>query len=250
MKIASRCLPVGALPYDNVKHTTAMMAKLFQKAPFVALLPNLSKSETVKHRSFENIPGIIYKDNQLVLDVGGVKYKEAMSDLNRTFNHPNEENLSKYCFSAEFLEKYFQMIKKFKSPNAFVNILGPFSFYYMLTQTADKQVLADKSYRKLYIDAVCVKALWIAEKVKQYCPDTKSVVILEEPVLGQFGMLKRENENITAEFITSLLAKVVHKLKEHDILVGVQCLEKCDWNNWLSRVQRQRFPESKLDYDS
>ena len=53
--------------------------------------------------------------------------------------------------------------------------------------------------------------------------------MLEEPLLGQFGNLKRENEDVTVDLVTNLLAKTIEKMKENNILVGVQCFEKCDW---------------------
>ena len=122
------------------------------------------------------------------------------------------------------------MIQKFHSKNACVNILGPFTVSQILTDTAHEQVLADKSYRKLFVQAVCVKALWIIEKIKEYSPNTVPVVILEEPMLYQFGMLKRENKEITSTIVTGMFSQVVEKLKSHGAIVGVQCLEKCDWS--------------------
>ena len=128
------------------------------------------------------------------------------------------------------MEKYLQMINKFKSPNAYINILGPFTVSQMLLASAQEQVLVDKSYRKLFIQAVCVKALWVIVEIKQVCPETVPVVILEEPMLSQLGMVKRENENITTDIVINLFSKVVEKLKQTGAIVGIQCLEKCDWS--------------------
>lgn len=230
MKIANKCVPVGALPYENVKHTTAMMAKLFSMAPFIPVLPNLSKTDTITHRLFENIPGIEYNGDKLKLNVGLPTYKDEVAQLDKAFNNPSIDNLEPFGFHAEFLEKYFQMIKKFRSPNAYINILGPFTVSQMLMSSAQEQILGDKSYRKLFIQAVCIKALWLIEKIKQVSPDTVPIVILEEPVFGQFGMVKREDENVTAELVTGLFAKVIEKLKNSGAMVGIQCLEKCDWS--------------------
>ena len=55
------------------------------------------------------------------------------------------------------------------------------------------------------------------------------LIILEEPYFSNLGDLKRENEDITIELVTSLFARVVEKLKEAGAFVGVQCLNKCDW---------------------
>ena len=230
MKIAAKSLPVGALPYDNIKHATAMMAKLFCNMPFVALLPNMSEFENIKYRSFENIPGIHYKGNKLVLRVGTEKYNEGILHLDRTFNSPKLDSLEKYAFKAEFLERYLQMIDKFKSPHACINILGPFTVSHIILDSVKEQILADKSYRKLFVEAVCVKALWMIEKIKQVSAGTVPIVILEEPLLGQLGNLKRENEDVTSELVTGMIAKVVEKIKSAGAVVGIQCFDKCDWS--------------------
>lgn len=230
MKLAMRCLPVGALPYNSVKSTTAMMAKLFQQTPFIALLPNISEKESVLYRLLENLPGLSYDDGKLIIKTGTTDFKTKMFNLEKAFNKPEENSLEEYGFNAEFLEKFFQMIKKFKSPNAYINILGPFTFYQMLSSAADKQILVDKSYKKLFIQAVCVKALWVMKEIKKYCSDTVPVVIIEEPILNQFGMLKRESEEITDKFVIDLLSRVIKKLKQHGAIVGVQCMDKCDWS--------------------
>lgn len=230
MKLAMRSLPVGALPYNSVKSTTAMMAKLFQQTPFIAVLPNISKTESIKYRSLENLPGISYDEENLIIKVGTEEFRTRMFKLEKAFNKPEECSLEEYGFHAEFLEKFFQMIKKFKSPNAYINILGPFTFSQMVSSVADKQILFDKSYKKLFIQAVCLKALWVMKEIKKYCATTVPVVIIEEPILNQFGVLKRENEEITEKFVIDLLSRVIKKLKQHGAIVGVQCMDKCDWS--------------------
>ena len=66
----------------------------------------------------------------------------------------------------------------------------------ILENVAEEEMLVDKTYRKLFIQAVCVKALWVIAKIKEISPDTKLLVILEEPTLGTLGEIKRENEEI------------------------------------------------------
>ena len=172
MDIATRCLPVGALPYSDIKHATAMISKLYSKAPFVASLPFVSKTDTVADWLFEGIPGVSYEDGKLKLQIGSSDYEENISRLDRVFNSPNSEELESFAFHAKFFEKYLQIIKKFHSPNAYVNLLGPFTIFQLLIEVAKTQILADKSYRKLFIQAVCVKALWAIKKIKEMNPDT------------------------------------------------------------------------------
>ena len=53
--------------------------------------------------------------------------------------------------------------------------------------------------------------------------------MFEEPLLAQLGDIKRNNEDVTIELVTTLFSRVFEKLHEAGALVGVQCLDKCDW---------------------
>ena len=67
------------------------------------------------------------------------------------------------------------------------------------------------------------------KKIKEVNPQTIPLVILEEPLYSHLGDLKRENEDITVDLVTGMFARVIEKLKSAGALVGIQCLEKCDW---------------------
>ena len=53
--------------------------------------------------------------------------------------------------------------------------------------------------------------------------------MLEEPMFGKLGDIKRENEDISIELVTNMFSRVVEKLKQSGAIVGVQCFGKCDW---------------------
>lgn len=230
VKLETRCVPVGALPYESIKHTTAMIAKLFKTTPFIPVLPNISPLDTIMYRTFENIPGIEFVDNKLSLKIGNQKYEKEIAELDKCFKNPTIERLEKFSSDALFLEKYFQMLTKFKSANSFINLIGPFTISQLLLTAAQEQVLADKSYRKLFIEAVCVKALWAIEKTKQTNPNTVPIIVLEEPMLGQLGIVKHNNQDITSELVTNMFAKVTEKLHHAGAIVCVQSMDKCDWS--------------------
>ena len=229
MKLSTRCIPLGALPYENIEGTTKMVAKLFQKLPSLYSHPKISTEDTIINRTLSNIPGIKIQDNKVMIKIASNHYKQNLEKLERAFNHPTKENLEPFAFETPFIEKYFSILKKFQSPETVVNLLGPFTISQMLINAAEEEMLVDKTYRKLFIQAICVKALWIINKIKEISPETKPLIILEEPLLGQLGNIKRENEEITIDLVTTLFARVVEKLKENGALIGVQCLEKCDW---------------------
>ena len=88
MKLATRCIPLGTLPYETIDTTTRMAAKLFEKLPFVAMLPEVSKEDTLISRTLENIPGIKIKDSKVKIKIASNHYKQGLSKLEKAFNHP------------------------------------------------------------------------------------------------------------------------------------------------------------------
>ena len=63
MQISLRCLPVGALPYTNIRLATKMMTKLFEASPYLPFFPNVDEvKENVVYLTFDKIPGIKIKE--------------------------------------------------------------------------------------------------------------------------------------------------------------------------------------------
>ena len=138
--------------------------------------------------------------------------------------------LEDYAVESQFWVKYIQIIKKFKPHNACINFIGPFTMSQMLRRSSDEpQLLLEKAYRKMFIESICVKALWTIEKIKEVSPNTVPIVVLEEPWANRFGEVRRDSEDITPDMITNMYRRIVEKLKEYGALVAVQSMEKCDW---------------------
>ena len=229
MKLGSRCIPNGALPYENIQAATRMAAKLFDRIPYIPVLPNVSSKDSILRRTVSNIPGINITDSDKIALRTSEKTESGMKLLDKAFVSPKKESLADFGFDATFLEKCLQMVKKFKSPNVCVNLMGPFTLSQLLLENADIQMLADKNYRKVVIQAISVKAMWIIDKIREYCPQTEVLIMLEEPMLGKFGDVQRQSEVVTLELITTLLARVIEKIRSYGGMVGVQCMEKCNW---------------------
>lgn len=229
MKKTFKCLPVGDLPYDTDKAATKMTVKLFENVPFLANLPNASKDETLLKRTLMNTPGIFIKDNKVVFSDSNPDLKQQFVMLDSTFNNPTPENLEPFGFETFFLPKYYQIIARIKPAETVVNFLGPFTVSQLLLTKDGIKFISDKFYRKLIIQSITVKALWIINKIKELSPDTVPLIMLEEPLLNKAGDIKREFEDVTHEMIVNIFAKVISKIKDAGGKVGIQCFEKCDW---------------------
>lgn len=230
MKLLTRCFPAGPLPYESFEAVTRMVAKLFEKNPYLPILPKLEPQNTLISRTLGHIPGINIDENgSLFINVSTNAVKTGLKNLDKAFNRPDSKTIEPYEIDSIFLEKYLQIIKKFKSPHAYLTLLGPFTISQILMKIAKEQMISDKSFRKLFIQSVSVKALWMINKIKEYCPDTVPIIILDESYLGQLGTLKRENEEVTTELVTTMLSRVVETIKSVGAICAVQCMEKCDW---------------------
>ena len=229
MKLYSRCIPNGSLPYESIEATTRMAAKLFEKIPYIPFMPKINNKDNILRRTISNIPGINITENDKIAFRPSEKTEKKLKLLDKAFISPTKENLAEFGFEAPFLEKFLQMNKKFKSPNACVNLLGPFTLSQYLLENADIQLLADKNYRKIVIQSISVKAMWVIDKIREYNPQAEVLIILEEPLMGKFGDVQRQSEIVTLELITTLLTRVIEKIKSYGGIVGIQCMEKCNW---------------------
>ncbi len=224
-----RCLPSGDLPYTTDKATTRMMVRLFENIPYLANLPNASANETIIKRTLMNTPGIQFHDKKIIFNDNEVNLKQKLISMDVAFNNPTSENLSKYAFETFFLSKYYQVIDRIKPEETVINLLGPFTVSQRLQNKEGTQLLADKYYRKIVIQTVSIKAMWIINKIKELSPNTKPIIILEEPFLHKVGDIKRSNEDITRDTIINMLSKVISKIHDFNAKAGIQCFEKCDW---------------------
>ena len=230
MQISLRCLPVGALPYTDIKLATKMMTKLFEESPYLPFFPNVDEAkENAVYLTFDNIPGIKIKERGIYLKHDTDAFVNALSVLDGVYNKPTLEGLEQYKTDTFFSNQFFKIVDKIKPKEAVVNILGPFSFAQMIKTKEDLQLLSDNYYRKFIDQAICVKALWYIKKIKALSPDTTPIIILEEPLFYRYGEIRRGNELVTKDTIVNMYSKIFQKIHENRSAVGVQSFEKCDW---------------------
>ena len=227
--LAAKILPMGAIPYNNVSSAVRMQAKLFSEIPYLPVLSNIDNEKSIISRTFSKIPGIKFEDKKYILNLNIDSYKAELVKLDKAYNHCSDELLEEYAIDSVFVEKFLQLIKKFKSPNACINLIGPFSISQLLKNNSDEHFLLEKSFRKLFIQLVCVKALWIINKIKEVSPNTTPIIVFEEPLAGRFGSVRREVEGVSIELITHMYERIVEKLKAAGALVAVHSNKKCDW---------------------
>lgn len=230
MRLAAKCLPTGSLPYENEKLVTQMMVRLFEDIPYLPLLPKISENETILNRTLGNLPWFVQKQKKIHVKDSSEKFNQEMILLDKCFNEPNSDNtLEKYKVESVYMNKYLAILNRIKPKNTVVNLMGPFTISQMIEKAEFPQILIDKMYRKIIVQTVCAKAMWIAGKIKEASPETTPLIVLEEPLLYMFGTAVRETEELTRDIVINLFAKTVQKLHQVGCLVGIQSFGKCDW---------------------
>lgn len=226
MKLNFKCLPQGNLPYKDIEPATRMLIKLFDNIPYLPFFPLAEKNESLVNRTLNKIPGVQKKGNKYVLEQDIELFKEKIAELDKNFN--DGINVDKYITESFFTDKYLQIIERVKPKSTVISLLGPFSISQMLKKD-DAELFADKLYRKFLIQLICVKCLAYTNLVLRKSPDTKIIIILEEPELKNFGTVKRNNEDINLDVAISLYSKIIDKLHSNNITVCMQSFGKCDW---------------------
>ena len=231
MKLNFRNLPCGNLPYDNVQLCKQMILRLYENIPYLAQLPLVDKNDNIKFRTFENIPCVVMKEGKFLLpDCTNEKFISVLSKMENAYNSDNPEDYAPYGSSdTPFTELYCEMLSRFKPEYTVINLLGPFSFANMVFNKNANTLLIDRAYRKFIIQAVTVKALWFVSKVKALSPNTKPIILFEENLLYKFGTIKRTSDELNKETVVTLFTKVFSKIQKAGALVGVQSMEKCNW---------------------
>lgn len=229
MKFLTRVVPKGALPYKDLTLVTRMSDKLFEHAKFLPYLPIIDKNDTIYHFTLDGMPFVKVKGNNLSFNDDFEKNQKALVKLDKTFNTPSSKALNAYAVHSVYFEKLLEIIANSKTQFVYINLLGPFTISQDVIGLSGKQFLNDKAYRKFFIQAVTVKALYIIDKIKEVNPKITPIIMLEENKLGNIGVIKKDNEDITLELVSTMLSRVVEKIKEAGGMVGVHCSNKCDW---------------------
>ena len=230
MNLDFRNLPTGNLPYNDIQLCKQMMLRLYEKIPFLPELPLLDSNDTLFNRTFSNIPSIMVKDGKIILpDINDNQFTLAMLHLDSAYESDNVSYLDKYGTETPYFNLYVEIIKKIKPNYTIINLMGAFTFANSVFNRNASSLLTDRMYRRFIVEAITIKALWFINKIKEAYPSIKPIIIFEENFLYKFGTLKRTNDSITKETVTTILSKIFQRVKKAGGYVCVQSFEKCNW---------------------
>ena len=223
-------LPIGNLPYEDIQLCKQMMLRLYENVPFLPELPLMNPDDDVFHKTVSGFPWFQFKDGKLIMNEGSnERLLQLTALMEKIYNSAPPYDLDMFSVTAPYFEMYIEMLKRIKPKFTVINLLGPFTLVNSVFNKNTGALLSDKAYRKLFIYIVTIKALWFISKIKEASPETKPLIIFDERLLIRFGTLKRTNENITKETITTMFAKTFSRLRKEGAYICVQSFEKCNW---------------------
>ena len=223
-------LPVGNLPYNDIKLCKQMMLRIFENIPFLPELPLMKSDDDVFHKTIENFPYIKFKEDKLIIaELGNEGLNQLVTLMEKIYNSSAPYDIDMFASQSPYFDLYIEMLKRIQPEVTVINILGPFTLANSIFNKNASVLLVDKTYRKFISCLIIIKALWFIKKINEASPITKPLIMFDERALVKFGTLKRANESITNETVTSLLSKTFSRLKKEGALIGVQSFEKCNW---------------------
>lgn len=230
MKLNFKNLPTGNLPYVDIKLCKQMLLRLYENIPFLPELPLLDANDTILNRTFANMPCITIKEGKILLsEITDKNLNLTTVALDKIYNSTDINDFEKYSSETPFFNLYLEILKRIKPEYTIINLMGAFTFANSIFNKNASVLLTDRIYRKFIIQIITIKALWFIYKIKEASSNTKPIIIFDENLLYKYGTLKRTNEAITKETITTMFTKIFQKIQKAGGLVGVQSFEKCNW---------------------
>lgn len=229
MELHFKNFPASDLPYNTIETATSVMVKLYENIPFLTLLPNIGGEVSLLEMTIQGFLCISKKEHKVILSESEERLCKEFNVMDAAFKKPEKTSLERFKSETLFIEKYFKMLERIKPKETIVKLLGPFSLAKKISNIECAEILTNKIYRKYLIEMLSVKALWFIYKIKEVSPNTRPIILFEEPLLNRFGSEKRGNEDIDSETLVSIYSRIFEKLHANSAYVGVQCLKKCDW---------------------
>lgn len=236
-KLSLNALAIGSLPNSDTESAMKIVKECFKDVPFWPQLSNVNSMQDMTVQYSEKFPGLsIDKENQTFsFDPDSEEFAEQLEELYTDFSEiidcENFESLEKYGIKAPYtttFEPLLEIIKETKPNFAKGQIVGPFTWGTMLTDSEKKCLFYDETYRDIVVKILALKALWQIKKIKEANQETTPIIFLDEPTMSQVG---------TSAFLTVKKSDIIDSfneicsiIKNNGGLSAIHCCGKADWN--------------------
>ena len=218
--------PYGSLPHTNINSISNIFDKIYPQAPYNVLLPNISESDTLLNLTLGCFDGITFdgKNYQINED-----FFQRNDNLGYIIKNRDEISLDKFDNNTVYTKKFLEYISKKNPKYAIINLLGPYTLSQIFSKYFKTQILLDNDLKKVILQIIAISSINFVKRIKNASEKTVPVIVLEEDLLSQFAYIKRKYEDITPDFVTNYISKIVNILQSKGAKVAIKSYEKCDW---------------------
>lgn len=236
-KLTLNALAIGSLPNADTDSAMEIVKKYFKDIPYWPQLSHVNSMQDMTVQYSEKFPGLsIDKENQTFsFNPESEEFAEELEELYTDFSEivecENFEPLEKYGIKPPYtttFEPFLKIIKDTKPNFAKGQIVGPFTWGTMLTDSESKCLFYDETYRDIVVKILSLKALWQIKKIKETNEGTIPIIFLDEPTMSQIG---------TSAFLTVKKSDIIDSfgeicslIKNNGGLSAIHCCGKADWD--------------------
>ena len=227
--LKNKCLAIGSLPHKSVDEAINIVRQFYYDIPFCPQLPRLSKKEDMIIQYLENMPGIVFSEDEAYLDIEKNTFSDELEQLYVILE--DTENIDVFGISEEFsktFNPFLEIIKELKPKYAKSQITGPFTLATSLTDRDGRCAYYDETLREVVIKTLSLKALWQIKEIRKACSNTTPIIFIDEPTLSQLG---------TSAFVTippteiiEIIKEISDLIQENGALSAIHCCGKADWS--------------------
>ncbi|MEW6006778.1 MAG: hypothetical protein AB1595_01310 [bacterium] len=211
---------IGSFPHKDIEKPLFLSLSL--DIPVWPQLPKVSWRENMCVQFSEGLPCVQYDEAKKGIYFSTSHIEE---ELTRFYEKFLDQDLEYFKISKEFSSGFYSFLDA-KPSSSYIKgqITGPISFGLSVYDENGKPVIYHKELFDAIICGLSQKALWQAEKLKEF---GKPIIFIDEPYLVSFGSSVIP---ISREDVLSFLSKIIDLLKENGIITGIHCCGNTDFS--------------------
>ncbi len=237
---------IGSLPFKDEnapKKALDFIFTEFKSMPFWPQLPHFAREEDMVFQYTQNLAGLSFDGDKYFLNSECDEFFIALEEL--FFDYESVTSASDLFECEEILNKYAILppnsntlkpfLDKLKNQNPdFVkgSVTGPFTFSTSITDNEGKCAYYNDILRDVCVKTLSLKALWQVKEFKKAAPKARAVIFMDEPSISQVGSCAFLS--VESSDVIEILKIIANDLKKFDVISGIHCCGKTDWEIALS----------------
>ncbi|MEW6608672.1 MAG: hypothetical protein AB1414_14705 [bacterium] len=221
---------IGSLPHRDIEKTITLILDNLPDVPIWPQLPQLSFKENMYLQYSENLPCLIWdEENQRIFFE---TTKDVESQLEKFYQNYLDKEIEYFKIGEDYAAGFYAMLRYLKKQMPagikFIKgqITGPISFGLTVPDETKRAIIYNEQLFDTIIKGLAMKSVWQITKLNDL--NLPIIIFIDEPYLSAFGSAYI---SLSKETIVSSLNEVIKTIKENsNALVGIHCCGNTDWS--------------------